>query len=265
MTRVVLIMIDGLRPDAITPASAPFLTGLQTRSAYTLTGRSVMPAVTLPCHVSIFHSVPPERHGITDNTWHSMSRPVVGLVEHLKAHRKLSGFIYNWEPLRDLNRPGNLAYAFFEDTCYVPEGDAVIARIAVEQIAAKRWDFLFVYLGTVDIIGHQKGWMSAGYLEHVRFVDGLIQQIMAAGDAETTFILHSDHGGYERDHGRDIPEDMTIPWFITGAGVRENYQIQQPVSLLDTAPTTAYLLGVPPHPEWEGTVVTEAFISSRGK
>lgn len=265
MGRVVFIMVDGLRPDAITATDAPFLDGLRARSAYTLVACSVMPSVTLPCHVSIFHSVPPARHGITDNTWHSMARPVTGLVEHLKAHGKRSGFIYNWEQLRDLNRPGHLHYSCFEDTAYSMDGDEWVARTATEQIASAKLDFLFVYYGTVDTAGHAFGWMSEGYLQHVRLVDTLVGRMMAAGDADTTFIVHSDHGGHERDHGHDIPADMTIPWFITGRGIKTGHVIQQPVSLLDTAPTVARLLGVPPHPDWEGVVVAEAFTDSAEK
>jgi predicted AlkP superfamily pyrophosphatase or phosphodiesterase len=52
-------MIDGLRPDAIVPADCPNLKALLARSAYSLTATSVMPSITLPCHTSIFHSVPP--------------------------------------------------------------------------------------------------------------------------------------------------------------------------------------------------------------
>ena len=66
-TMVVLIMIDGLRPDAITPDGCPALTGLMARGAYSLQARSLMPCLTLPCHMSIFHSVPPGRHGVTSN------------------------------------------------------------------------------------------------------------------------------------------------------------------------------------------------------
>lgn len=259
MTRVIFIMIDGLRPDAISPTHTPNLHRMLSRSAYTLKARSVVPSITLPCHTSIFHSVPPSRHGILDNDWHSMSRPVTGLVEHLKAHGKRSGFVYNWEQLRDLNRPGHLYSTFFIDTAYQFDGDMVIAQKAVEQINTRQHDFLFVYFGTVDIAGHTFGWMAEGYLKQARLVDDLVGQVVNAGGSDTTFIIHSDHGGYERDHGRDIPEDMTIPWMMSGPNIKSNYVIQQPVSLLDTAPTIAYLLGVPAHSQWEGEIVAEAF------
>ncbi|MEZ4556357.1 MAG: alkaline phosphatase family protein [Caldilineaceae bacterium] len=76
----VLIMTDGMRPDALPQVDTPHLDALQARSAYTMAGSSVMPSVTLPCHTSIFHSVPPQRHGIVTNVWQPMARPLPGLV-----------------------------------------------------------------------------------------------------------------------------------------------------------------------------------------
>jgi arylsulfatase A-like enzyme len=52
---------------------------------------------------------------------------------------------------------------------------------------------------------------------------------------------------------------MTIPWIAAGPRLRAGHALQGPVSLLDTAPTLARLMGVPPAADWEGRVVEEAF------
>src|SRR6187397_1910036 len=104
MPPVVLIMLDGARPDALTTARCPALTSLRERGSSTLKARSVMPSVTLPCHTSVFHSVPPTRHGITTNILTPMARPLPGLVEVARAAGKRTAFFYNWEELRDLAR-----------------------------------------------------------------------------------------------------------------------------------------------------------------
>ena len=97
------IMLDGLRPDALHQCDCPTLQGLIRRGSSTLQASSVMPSVTLPCHMSIFHSVPPSRHGITDNSWRPMARPVIGLMEAASDADKRNAFFYNWEELRDLD------------------------------------------------------------------------------------------------------------------------------------------------------------------
>src|SRR3712207_6719837 len=93
------ILIDGLRPDAIDAARCPRLRALRSRGAATMRATSVMPSVTLPCHTSIFHSVPPTRHGVTTNTWTPMARPLPGLVDQAHAAGRRCAFFYNWEEL----------------------------------------------------------------------------------------------------------------------------------------------------------------------
>jgi predicted AlkP superfamily pyrophosphatase or phosphodiesterase len=259
MPPVLFVMLDGVRPDALTAAHCPALEALRRRGACTLSARSVMPSITLPCHTSIFHSLPPARHGITSNDWHPMARPVPGLVDLLGNAARSTAFFYNWEPLRDLNRPGSLWFSFFRNTAYQVDGDDEIAREAAHRIPTDRPDFAFLYLGTVDTVGHLCGWMSAEYLSQLERIDGLLGQVLSALPDDYAVIAQADHGGHERNHGTDRPEDMIIPWMAAGPGIRRGHAIAAPVSLLDTAPTLARLLAIAPHPEWEGRVVEEIF------
>jgi arylsulfatase A-like enzyme len=52
---------------------------------------------------------------------------------------------------------------------------------------------------------------------------------------------------------------MTIPWLVAGPGIKRDYEIQSQVTLLDTAPTLARVLGFEPHPEWQGHCIEEIF------
>ncbi len=257
---VVLIMTDGVRPDALQAARCPNLNALRKRGASSMQAQSVMPSITLPCHMSIFHSVPPSRHGITANLYLPMARPLPGLIEIAHAAGKRSAFVYNWEPLRDLNRPETLAYGFFRDPPQSAEWDDAITEEAVRLLRDESFDFVFIYFGSVDTAGHVYGWMSEGYLAQLERVDGLLGRVFAAMPADATIVLQSDHGGHERSHGTDMPEDMTIPWLAAGPQIRQGYSIEGPVSLLDTAPTLARLLGVNPHSAWEGRCLDEIFV-----
>ena len=66
--KVVLILVDGMRPDGMLKCGHPFVEELMKKSSYSLTAKTVFPSVTLPCHMSLFHSVDPDRHGVTTNT-----------------------------------------------------------------------------------------------------------------------------------------------------------------------------------------------------
>ena len=259
-SRVVFILIDGLRPDAISQAACPNLYALMQRSAYSLTARAVMPSITLPCHMSIFHSVPPDRHGILTNTWQPMARPVQGLVEVIAEHDKRAAFFINWEPLRDLARPGSLTHLFFlKNNRDFEQGDARIAQESAYYILNYLPDFSFVYFGSLDEFAHDVGWMSTQYLEQLGRVDNALGELLKSLPDDYTLLLQSDHGGHERHHGTDLDEDMLIPWMVSGPGIRKDYRIARDVNLLDTAPTIACIFGLDSPSSWEGSCIREIF------
>ncbi len=254
------IMLDGLRPDALVQSDSPTLHGLMASGAATLTASSVMPSVTLPCHTSIFHAVPPTRHGVTTNDWQPMARPLPGLLEVAKAAGKRCAAIYNWEPLRNLGRPNSLDAVHYRDCSYDMAGDDWVTEAAIYHLTHHATDFAFVYYGTIDVAGHNHQWMSDEYLRQTERVDRNLGALLAALPADRHLIVQADHGGHDRSHGTDAPEDMTIPWIVAGPQIRQGHQIAQPVSLIDTAPTLARIMGLQPPRDWEGVCVDEAFV-----
>jgi arylsulfatase A-like enzyme len=118
-------------------------------------------------------------------------------------------------------------------------------------------------MGDVDIAGHMHGWMSPPYIAAIeandRAVGLALSALNEAGLREQyTVLLLADHGGHDKNHGTDMPEDMTIPWILNGPGVKSNYAIQTPVDLRDTAATITHLLGLERPAVWEGQPVYDA-------
>ena len=75
--KVILISIDGMRPDGALQCGNPFVEEMMKLGAFSLETQTVFPSVTLPCHMSMFHSVPPERHGIVTNLYTPIDRKSV--------------------------------------------------------------------------------------------------------------------------------------------------------------------------------------------
>lgn len=254
---VLLVSIDGLRADAPAATPTPTLDALAARGVVCTSVRSVMPSVTLPCHMSMFHSVEPGRHGITTNTWTPQVRPVPGLLDVLHAAGRSTSAFTNWEQLRDLGRPGSLDVSYYHRDCYQPAGDTLLAEHAAARLAAEAFDFCFLYLGYVDAAGHDHAWMSDPYLAAVTNADAALGLVLAAleraGRLEHTAILvTADHGGHERTHGTDQPEDMYVPLYAAGPGIAAGSKCADGVSILDVAPTVAALLKVAAPAEWDG-------------
>ena len=255
--RVVLFVIDGLRPDGLKAAQTPHIDGLYHGGCYTYHARTVMPSATLPCHTSMFRGVPPERHGITTNTWIPQVRPVPSVIDVVHSAGLRTCSFYNWEPLRDLSDPGSLDLSCFMNNCDRPEGDLELADQATASLNADDGSgFAFVYLGHTDIAGHNHGWMSDPYLRAVENADRAIGLVLAALDAgRTAIIVTSDHGGHGRTHGTDADDDMLIPWGLQAPQVRQEVELVQPVNIVDNAPTIAALLNTTAPAEWSGRPV----------
>jgi hypothetical protein len=64
---VLVVSIDGLRPDAIAAYGAPTLRRLMREGSYTLSATTIDPSTTLPSHTSMLTGQPPERHGVLWN------------------------------------------------------------------------------------------------------------------------------------------------------------------------------------------------------
>lgn len=74
--KVILISVNGMRPDGFLACGDPYAGQMMAKATYTLCGTTVMPSATLPCHMSLFHGVPPQRHGITTKLYLPVARPM---------------------------------------------------------------------------------------------------------------------------------------------------------------------------------------------
>ncbi len=250
--KVILILVDGMRPDAIPVCGSDYAGQLLAGSACAMTARTVFPSVTLPCHMSLFHSVDPDRHGIVTNGYTPQVRPIEGLFERLDRAEKKCAFFYTWEELRDLSRPGHLAYAAVLNLHKADGTDQLITAAAIDYINRESPDFLFLYLGETDEVGgHGKGWMSETYMGCVKNALDCVRRVRESVPAEYDIILLADHGGHDRSHGSDQPEDMTIPIILNGPSFAPGRTIRN-ASIKDVAPTVAEMLGATPAKEWEG-------------
>lgn len=248
--KVALILVDGMRPDALTNvAKAQKMIG---QSASAMDATTVMPSVTLPCHVSLFHSVDPERHGTTTNIYAPQVRPINGLCEVLFKNEKTSAFFYDWEQLRDLSRPDSLEFSYFiKGRRNWSDSAKKITETSIEYINSNEPDFAFIYLGYPDNAGHAHNWMSKEYNEAVEECWDHIDRIVNSLPEDYTVIVTADHGGHDRRHGDNVPEDMLIPVIVKGPDFAPGSKLEN-VNIKDLAPTVVKLIGVKPDDEWEG-------------
>ncbi len=262
---VIVISIDGLRPDAIERFGAGRLQRLMREGAWSLEAQTIYPSKTLPSHTSMLTGVPPEQHGVT---WNSDKTDVHGVVDVTTVFEaaKRAGLgtaaFFSKSKFQHLQKPGTL------DHTQAPDGwTHLLATQTVEDVVRylrfERPNLLFVHIGEPDYAGHTVGWMSGIYGWAVRRADAAVGEVLAAADraygrGNYTVVVTADHGGHGRDHGSADPRDMTIPWIAWGKGVQPG-QLPAGIRTMDTAATALWLLGVPIPEAWTGKPVAAAF------
>ena len=68
VNRVLIISVDGLRPDLALCADTPCLHRLLNQGCFTFWARTTEMSITLPSHTSMLTGVTPQRHRVTWNT-----------------------------------------------------------------------------------------------------------------------------------------------------------------------------------------------------
>src|SRR5690242_9910664 len=104
LSKVLLVILDGCRPDGLQQANTPHLDSLWQSGAYTWNGRTVMPSVTLPAHTSMFRGISPQKHGVkADNIYVPSASAFPSIIEVAKLGNHSTALFYSWEQLRDLS------------------------------------------------------------------------------------------------------------------------------------------------------------------
>jgi Type I phosphodiesterase / nucleotide pyrophosphatase len=258
---VVIISIDGLRPDALELADTPIFDALRRRGAYSPKAQSVLPSVTLVNHASMLGGMSPEKHGIYWNE----NDPDLGLVKgptlFSVAHEGSfsTAMVVGKPKFQHLALPDSV-----DQYVYAGFLDQQVVEAALGVIEGGLPDLLFIHLPDVDSAGHLAGWMTPAQLLTIGATDSQLGEVVAAlaeGDYldSTLLIITADHGGSGFAHGGDTLEEMTIPWLAVGPGVPVGVTLSGEITTYDTAATALYALNLPIPESWDGIPVPEIF------
>ncbi len=269
---VVIIMVDGLRPDALKQVKAPALEGLIKRGAFTMKAQTVTPSLTLPAFTSMLTGLPVEAHGVDWNDYEPqrgyLKAPTLFEIATFNGSKWGAAFLQKEKLLHAMKQDRRLAL----HVCSVSEPGCTAKKIAANVIHTYKTatdstkpSLFLIHFAEADSTGHADGWMSKPYLKAVEDIDRAIGMLIKGFKElglyeKTTFIVSTDHGGHGTTHGTTAPEDMTIPWIAAGPGIKAGYEIKRPVSLMDTPATVMRAFGITDYyVEWKSRSVEEMF------
>jgi arylsulfatase A-like enzyme len=267
---VILISVDGLGDKLLSDLHADSqLTEIERLAkdgvkANRVTTTDLMK--TLPGHTSMLTGVSPDRHGITHNDLDDTLKPIAvpTLFGLLKDHGLKSAAVVGKRKIAFIIKPTGV------DTIVQPEAALIgdyygrlpsLIDQGVREEMKKSPAFIFVHYALGDTLGHIFQWGSWPQRAGLRAVDRSIGRLRKDADAilgegQYVILLTADHGGHEGSHGQrskdgkpeDLEHDFFIPWILYGMPMELT---RETVTINDTAPTIANLLGVEVPKEWD--------------
>ncbi len=264
---VVIVSVDGLRPDAITTYGASTLQRLMREGSYTLSATTIHPSKTLPSHTSMLTGQPPEQHGVLWNnvaTAEADSIDLPNVFGLARAHGYSTAAFFSKAKFQPLQVEGTLDYSQAPGGWFGRWSSKRTVSDVAKYLEAARPNVLFVHLTDPDAAGHRAGWMTPEYGRAVVEADHAVNRLISVaervyGSGNFSLIVTADHGGHGTNHGSDDPRDVTIPWIAWGKGVKPGVLMQGTVRTMDTAATVLWLLAVSEPSNWAGQPVLEAY------
>lgn len=254
--RVLIIGIDGCRPDALLAAETPRMDELWKGGAYSFRARTDEISSSGPAWTAMLSGVWHQKHQVRDNDYEDPDLEHYPHFFHRIRQEKPELRTYsvvNWGPIHSILQEGDATYTSRKIS------DALVAEEVASILEKEEVDVMFVQLDEVDGAGHRHDYSvkSRKYLQAIErsdeqvgiMVDALHRR--AQREMENwLIIISSDHGGSDFSHGKNIPEHTTVFYIASGPGTLRG-AITSEVGVVDVAVTALYYLGIPAKASWD--------------
>lgn len=253
--KVLIIGIDGCKPDCLLKAKTPNLDKLWKNGAYSFSAKSDPISSSGICWTAMLTGVWHEKHHVVSNEY---KNPNIAEYPHFyhrvreqKPELKLYSVV-NWNPIHKILQQGDANIANYLLT------DEKVTRRVVDLLKNDNPDAMFVQLDEVDGAGHKHDFISTSrpYLKAIEKADNLVGKMLSAIRNRVNYfnenwliLVSTDHGGSNYGHGKDIPEHTTILYIANGKDVKKG-EIKEQVNVVDVAVTAMQHLGIKKSDSW---------------
>jgi len=261
-TRHVLVIgIDGARPDALLQASTPNLDKLIENGLWAPAATTQLSSATSsgPGWMSILTGVSPEKHGVIANGF------------YLLRNTDYKTFVWHAHHTGDLATRVSVTWAellddIIEEDAYdrgaVDSDEGTTEKLAT-SLLTEQHRLIFIHLDAPDHAGHSSGFSADNpdYLEAFTTIDAQVGRLLDAiagrptrGDEEWLVAMTTDHGGDSLGHGSLNKECQTIWVILSGDGIKAGEiptDGTEVVSHMDVFPSVMEYLNIEIEPQWQ--------------
>jgi hypothetical protein len=264
--RVIIVVLDGLRPDAIEAFDLSNIRGMTLDGASTMSARTVSPSCTWPAMTSLLSGMAPETHGILSDSLHvprpkTTLEPLPALLSRAGDH---SAVFMRALPALYRGTARLIAKGLgFAEARFAGTTAEEVTMAASKNLRSQERGLIVIHWADADQAGESHGWMTPEYGDACRRLDsavGLLMKLTACtSDPHTLVIALADHGGGGvtlNDHCEEHPLNWTIPLILAGGSVRHT-RLEE-AHLLDVPATAAWVLGLTRPAGYAGRALIEA-------
>ena len=271
VAKLLVIGLDGVRPDALAAANTPSLDALIAAGCYSADAQCENLTFSGPNWATILHGVHRDRNGVVSNAYTlSQLANFPDFFAYLEAHQSSWNTvrITTWDAIY-LYQPTGADIDLFSN--YATGGDAVATQWAEQLMVGSHpsypgldVDAMFVYLADADVVGHSAGFhpASPAYLQELADIDVQIGRIVTAmqaranyGNEDWLIVMTSDHGGsITGGHSGNTWEKRRIPFLVSGPSAVVGVPHPAPKNV-DVAKTALAHMGVAIPATLDGHVV----------
>lgn len=275
--KVLVIGIDGVRPDVLRQVPTPNLNALIRTGAFSERARTGVPTLSGPSWTSMVTGVWKEKHRVMSNDFPFPANRLDRFPDFLTRIEMLAPelrtfVVADWPPLIEPweeGAEGSAAGPVFGDAIDVrvsfdggrmgwAAADERSVEAAIEELRENDPAALFVYLGNPDEVSHHTGSIEDEYRAAIGRADRSVGRLLAAVRARETYaseewliLVSTDHGRLpDGGHGGSSEAERTIFFIASGPRVQQG-TILTPPRIVDVAATALAYLRIGPHPEWE--------------
>ncbi len=270
--KVLIIGIDGCRPDALELAKTPNLDSLiNTGTLFEGTdirksgGTDQADTVSGPGWSNLLTGVWPDKHQVLDNQF---KKPNYKQFPHMFVRLKevrpeaVTASFSTWAPIEGKIVAGaNVSRNFSDPPHDYADWDRQATMACAEFLKTNDPDLVIYYQGQVDEAGHAHGFHPSvsQYIAAIETVDRNIGELLAtikvrphSADENWLTIVCTDHGGQGTGHGNghSVLEIRTTFLIVSGPAAKQG-KSSTPTFQVDVVPTALTHLGIELLPIWE--------------
>ncbi len=258
--KVLLIGLDGVRPDCLQLADTPTFDRLAAMGALSHTAQTSPITVSGPSWSLILTGAVVDKHGVTGNDFinkrYDLYPSFIDRLEDLDSSL-VTASVVTWTPINE-HIITNADYTI--DT----GSDDRTTRYAALLLSDPELDAMFVHIDETDGAGHRVGFdpEQPEYLAAIERADRQVGEIIAALEARPTLhqedwlvLSTTDHGGglpgILTSHGLDVPSHRTVYLLATHFGGEPNVHLPEVPNTADIVPTLLTHMGVGVESVWD--------------